>query len=425
LTAAGAAFLLLGHGPIQVGRHADGAVPAPAVAATLQPSPDRAIEWRAMKPTSAAITVADGDTLLDILLRAGAERDDATSAVAALRRVYDPRALKVGQKIDLDFGPRSPALAARPLEAVALAPEPGRRIVTSRTASGFASTANRLPEIREFAHFAGTIKTSLFESATEIGVPPQVLAASIAAYSYDVDFQRDLQPGDGFELMVSRTRDSQGELVRAGEIVYADLVLSGKHLPIYRYIDTSGQVDFYNQKGESVRKALLRTPVDGARITSKFGMRVNPILGFSMMHKGVDFGVPEGTPIMAAGAGVIEKAGENGAYGLYIRIRHDKIHGTAYAHLSGLAKGIRAGAKVKQGQVIGYVGESGRATGPHLHYEVLVNDQQVNPMSVKFKSGNILAGRELQRFKAVVNEAETRLAEVPVATQLALAKKAE
>jgi murein DD-endopeptidase MepM/ murein hydrolase activator NlpD len=416
----------LGQGPSHPERRVEGAVPATVAASSqLQPLPDRLVELRAMRPISAAITVADGDTLLDILLRAGVERDEATAAIAALRRVYDPRRLKVGSKVDVDLGPRSPALAARPLDAVALAPEPGRRVVTSRGATGFEASANRLPEIREFAHFAGTIKTSLFESATEIGVPPPVLAAIIAAYSYDVDFQRDLQPGDGFELMISRTRDSQGEVVRTGDIVSADLVLSGKHLPIYRYVDSSGQVDFYNDKGESVRKALLRTPVDGARITSGFGMRVNPILGFSMMHKGVDFGVPVGTPIMAAGAGLIEKAGDNGAYGLYVRIRHDKIHGTAYAHMSALAKGVRVGAKVKQGQVIGYVGESGRATGPHLHYEVLVNDQQVNPMSVKFKSGNILAGRELQRFKSVVAEAETRLAETPVATKLALAKKAE
>jgi murein DD-endopeptidase MepM/ murein hydrolase activator NlpD len=404
---------------------ADGPIPTEAAHVHSRLSPDRTLERRALEPIRTAVMVNDGDTLLDILLRAGAGRDDATAALAALRRVYDPRTLKVGQRVDVELGPHGEALAARPIETVVLAPEPGRRVTTARGAAGFAASANSLPQVREFAHFAGSIKTSLFDSAMALGVPPPVLATMIAAYSYDVDFQRDLQPGDGFELMYQRTRDSQGEVVRTGDIVYADLILQGKHLTIYRYVDAQGLVDFYNSKGESVRKALLRTPVDGARITSKFGMRVNPILGFSMMHKGVDFGVPIGTPVMAAGSGVVEKAGENGAYGLYIRLRHDKVHGTAYAHLSALAKGLRTGKKVKQGDVIGYVGESGRATGPHLHYEVLVNDQQVNPMSVKFKSGNVLAGRELQRFKSVVAEQETRLAETPVSTQLALAKKAE
>ena len=403
---------------------ADGPMPAGASPSQRFASPDRAIERKAMGPVRTEIVAAGGDTLFDILLRAGAGRDDATAALAALHRIYDPRTLKVGQRVDVELGPPAAGTAPRLLTTVGLAPEPGRRITISHGATGFAASANSLPEVREFAHFAGTIKSSLFESAMAQGVPPQVLANMIAAFSYDVDFQRDLQPGDAFELMYQRTRDSQGEIIHTGDIVYADLTLSGKHLAVYRYVDASRQVDFYNSKGESVRKALLRTPVDGARITSKFGMRVNPILGFSMMHKGVDFGVPTGTPIMAAGSGAIEKAGENGAYGLYIRVKHDGVHSTAYAHLSALAKGIHAGTKVKQGQVIGFVGESGRATGPHLHYEVLVNNQQVNPMSVKFKSGNVLAGRELARFKSVIAEAETRLAETPVSTQLALAHRA-
>ena len=421
---AAGAFLAV-QGSWRAGHRADGAIPVVADAAPHRvfANPDRAIELATQRPKVAAIKVAEGDTLFDILVRAGAARDEANSAIAALRRIYDPRSLKTGQIVDVDFGARDALQAPRPLKGVELMPEPGRRVITTRNADGFSASANRLPEIREFAHFAGSIKTSLFDAAMEAGVPPQALAAVIAAYSYDVDFQRDLQPGDSFELMMARTRDSEGEVVRSGEIVYADLVLSGKHQPVYRYVDSTGMVDFYNPKGESVRKALLRTPVDGARITSGFGMRVNPILGFSMMHKGVDFGVPEGTPIMAAGDGMVEKAGENGAYGLYVRLRHDKVHGTAYAHMSALGRGIHVGAHVHQGQVIGYVGESGRATGPHLHYEVLVNDQQVNPMSVKFKSGNILAGRELNRFKAVVNEEEERLAETPVSTQLALVKK--
>ncbi len=399
--------------------------PAAQPATVAQIPVDRAAERLAMAPKRRDIVVGDGDTLLDLLMRVGVDRTNATAAIAALRRVYDPRSLKVGQRVHVEFGPVAQNSGERPFQTVALSPEPGRRVISSRTGDNFTASANRLPEIHDFAHYAGTIKSSLFESAVAQGVPPQVLAEMIHAFSYDVDFQRDLQPGDAFEVMYQRSIDSQGDVVRAGDIVFAELVLSGKHLPIYRFTDASGVPDYYNAKGESVRKALLRTPVDGARITSKFGMRVNPILGFSMMHKGVDFGVPTGTPVMAAGSGVIEKAGENGAYGLYIRIRHDKVHSTAYAHLSGLARGTRVGAKVMQGAVIGYVGESGRATGPHLHYEVLVNNQQVNPMSVKFKAGSVLAGRDLQRFKSQVAEVETRLAGTPLSTQVALVHRGE
>ncbi len=405
------------------GNLAASAAPAPKTAFPPQPAPDRAAELQALKPVHTAVTVADGDTLSDVLTRKGVDRAVAASAMDALRTVYDPRSLKTGSRVDIEFGPLASGTKTRPLSGIVLNPEPGRRVVVSRSGDGFSATANRLPEIRDIAHFAGSIKSSLFESAVAQGVPPQVLDAMIHAFSYDVDFQRDLQPGDSFEVLYQRTLDSNGEVLRAGDIDYAELTLSGKHLAIYRFTDTSGVADFYNSKGESVRKALLRTPVDGARITSKFGMRVNPILGFSMMHKGVDFGVPMGTPIMAAGSGVIEKAGANGAYGLYVRIKHDKSHSTAYAHMSRLAKITHIGRKVMQGQVIGYVGESGRATGPHLHYEVLVNNAQVNPMSVKFKSGSVLAGRDLARFKTAVAEVESRLAGTPLSTQVAFARR--
>jgi murein DD-endopeptidase MepM/ murein hydrolase activator NlpD len=386
-------------------------------------APDRAQEIAASKPLHAVVAVADGDTLLDLLMQKGVDRNIAANAIDALRSVFNPRALKVGSHIDLEFGPVDSDSSSRPLRKLALNSEPGRRVVVARSGDGFEATANRLPQVHDTAHFAGSIKSSLFESATSQGIPPQVIASMIHAFSYDVDFQRDLQPGDSYELLYQRTLDTQGQVLRTDDVDYAELTLSGKQLAIYRFTDSSGQSDYYNGKGESVRKALLRTPVDGARITSKFGMRVNPILGFSMMHKGVDFGVPIGTPVMAAGAGVIEKAGANGAYGLYIRIRHDKIHSTAYAHLSGLAKGIRPGRKVMQGQVIGYVGETGRATGPHLHYEVLLNNKQVNPMSVKFKAGTVLAGRDLNRFKTAVAEVESRLAKVPVSTEVAMARR--
>jgi len=358
------------------------------------------------------------------MVRNGASRADAAAALAALRRLFDARALRIGQSIDLDFGPARDG-KPRPLDAVALSPEPGRRVMATRVAGGFASSSKRLPATQDFGHAAGAIKTSLFESATEQGVPPQVLAEMIRAFSYDVDFQRDLQPGDEFEVMYERTIDGQGDVLKNGAIVYAELVLSGRRLPLYRFVDSTGFADFYNSKGESVRKALLRTPVDGARITSGYGMRLHPILGYTTMHKGVDFGAPVGTKIMAAGDGVVVDAGYRGNYGLYLRVRHSLQYSTAYAHMSRLAPGIHVGNRVRQGETIGYVGATGLATGPHLYYEVLVNDRQVNPMGVRFKSGNALGGRELARFDEHVAEIEMRLAGTPVQTQVALERAAK
>ena len=238
-------------------------------------NPERILEIRARGPRHAAITVADGDTLLDILMRAGTDRADATAALAALRRVYDPRTLKVGQTVDVELGPATGALTARPLETVALSSEPGRRVATSRSGEGFAASANKLPEIREIAHVAGDIKNCLFESAVEQGMPAQVLSAMIAAYSYDVDFQRDLQPGDGFEVMYERTKDSQGGIVRQGELIFADLVLQGRHLAIYRYTDATGQVDFYNAKGLMVNDGVTHAMRFAAEVKRSAEIVVN------------------------------------------------------------------------------------------------------------------------------------------------------
>jgi murein DD-endopeptidase MepM/ murein hydrolase activator NlpD len=223
--------------------------------------------------------------------------------------------------------------------------------------------------------------------------------------SYDVDFQRDIQPGDRFELMYERLYTEDGQLVRTGAILYANLILGGKSHAFYRYAPKGGEPDYFDQDGSSIKKALLRTPIDGARVSSLFGSRKNPVLGYTMMHRGIDFAAPTGTPIYAAGDGTIEMRGRNGAYGNYIRIRHNAEYETAYAHMSQFAPHLAHGSRVHQGQIIGYVGSTGRATGPHLHYEVLVRGEQINPVSVRMPSGVKLAGAELERF----NKARSRI----------------
>jgi murein DD-endopeptidase MepM/ murein hydrolase activator NlpD len=269
--------------------------------------------------------------------------------------------------------------------------------------------------VSPIAHYKGTIQSSLFDAAISQGVPVGMLTEMIRIFSYDVDFQRDIQPDDQFELMFERGADKKSP----GKLLYASMILSGKPLALYRYEDQQGGVDYYNRDGESVRKALLRTPVDGAKISSGFGRRFHPILHYTTQHKGVDFAVMTGTPVMAAGAGTIETAGSNGSYGLYVKIQHDGAHATAYAHLSRLAPGIRPGHHVSQGQTIAFSGSTGRSTGPHLHYEVLVNEQQANPTSVKFQTGRKLGGKELTRFQSVQKQISAELVQTGISSKLA------
>jgi murein DD-endopeptidase MepM/ murein hydrolase activator NlpD len=260
-----------------------------------------------------------------------------------------------------------------------------------------------------YMHYKGTIQSSLFEAAVDQGVPVAILDEMIKVFSYDVDFQRDIQPDDQFELIYEKGAEKKA----AGKLLFASMTLSGKQIGLYRYTDQQGVTDFYTKDGESAKKALLKTPVDGAKISSGFGRRFHPILHYTTQHKGIDFAVMTGTPVMAAGNGVVETAGTNGSYGLYVKIKHDATHETAYAHLSRLAPGIRPGRPVSQGQTIGLSGSTGRSTGPHLHYEVLVDEDQVNPMSVKFQSGRKLGGKELLRFKGLEKEDGALLSQTP------------
>jgi murein DD-endopeptidase MepM/ murein hydrolase activator NlpD len=234
-----------------------------------------------------------------------------------------------------------------------------------------------------------------------------------------VDFQREIQPGDSFEIYFDRYEDGKGQTVKAGPLLYAGLTLSGQphHLYLYTAKD-DGSADYYDEKGQSVRKALLKTPIDGAKITSGFGNRMHPILGYTKMHKGLDFGAAKGTPIHAAGDGTIEMAGPNSSYGNYVRIRHTGSYSTAYAHMSGFGSGIRVGARVRQGDVIGYVGTTGRSTGPHLHYEVLKDAKQVDPRGIKMPTGRQLAGKELDSFKTAMSDMKSHMAALPVTHQL-------
>lgn len=358
--------------------------------------------------------VKRGDTLMTVLTRAGVSQGAAHDAVTALRPVFDPRALKIGQEIKLTFAPNTDDDSAD-LHSLSLQAGIERDVSVQRAETGDFRPHQTGRALQQSLGRAGAmIQSSLFKAGIGAGVPTEIMFELIRAFSYDVDFQRDIQPGDSFEVVFEQTHDDAGHRVRTGHMLYAALSLSGSLLELYRYQPhDGGPPDYFNAKGESVKKALLRTPVDGAKLTSGYGMRNHPILGYSRMHRGVDFGAPAGTPIMAAGDGVVEMAGLNGEYGNYVRIRHNDSYSTAYAHMSHIAPGLRRGAVVHQGQVIGFVGATGLATGPHLHYEVLAHEHQINPMSVKVPAGRQLAGAELRRFNTAMADAERVIHALP------------
>jgi len=244
------------------------------------------------------------------------------------------------------------------------------------------------------------IMQSLYKSASDQRIPANIIIEFARVYGFQVDFQRDIRKRDIFQIMYEVFKDDNGKTIETGEILFANLKLSGVDLPLY-FFDEEGSKGHYDKSGKSIKKALMKTPINGARLSSPFGMRKHPIDGFNKMHRGTDFAAPMGTPIMASGDGIIKKAGWCGGGGNCVVIKHNSTYQTVYAHMSKFAKGIRSGVRVKQAQVIGYVGSTGKSTGPHLHYEVIVNGKKINSQRLKLPSGKILKGDERKRFETV------------------------
>jgi murein DD-endopeptidase MepM/ murein hydrolase activator NlpD len=367
------------------------------------------------------IVVGKGDTLMELLVRARVPRTEAHNAIAALKKYYDPRDLNPSQSITVFFH-QDPAVADPQFRGLEIVKDKINTVSVSRTDAGdFTANQESREILTQQRAFEGVIDSSLYVSAKAAGVPDAVILDLIKMYSYHVDFQRDIQPGDSFRVLYQQSVTDAGDVIPGRSMVqYAQLTLGGVAMPLYTFKDSSGAVGFYDAKGKSAKKALMRTPIDGARISSGYGMRRHPVLGYSKMHKGVDFAAPKGTPIYASGDGVIEKMGPFSSYGNYIRLRHSGGMSTAYAHLSRFKSGLRAGARVKQGQVIGYVGSTGRSTGPHLHYEVMMNGKQVNPGSIKSQPGVQLAGKNLSTFKATVDKLHNDFQKSKADTAIAL-----
>lgn len=384
------------------------------------------------------VALDSGDTLASMLEDVGISPQDANAVVQAMGKDFNPRALKIGQSFDITYSvatidatggqkPAQPAMTTvmvnhKPVLVPVEAPDAGdhaedsqpisrllslhfsptidQDITVTRTTEGGYTAQIEKKELEVHRHRAGgTIDGSLYLSAMQAGIPADVVKDMIRMFGYKVDFQRDVHAGDKFEVYYDYYYTPEGQPAKYGAISYAMMTLGGKQIPMYRFqADPDEPAEYFDTKGASAKGMLMKTPVDGARISSGFGSRFHPVLGYTRMHKGVDFAVPVGTPVMAAGAGTVQFMGRANGYGNFLKINMGNGWGTGYAHLSRFAPGLRTGARVRQGQIVAYSGNTGMTTGPHLHYEIFEHNSQVNPLTVKIAQGRTLVGALLRKF---------------------------
>lgn len=423
---------------------------APMPGATRQPTDlDQAANTERAAPKSTiethSVTLESGDTLAGALENAGISADDANAAIAALGKVHSARSLRAGQIFDITYnthpdiaGANDPssdddesadmskgaAVPGEPITrliSIRFSPSVEHDITIVRNASGGFEATDTVKQLVSHVHRAGaTIDGSLYLSAMRAGIPTDVVGEMIKMFSYKIDFQRDIHPGDSFEVFYDYYYTPEGMPARQGNISYAMMTVAGKQIVLYRYqASPTDPAEYFDAFGESVKGMLMKTPVDGARITSGFGMRFHPVLGYSRMHKGVDFGVPIGTPVMAAGSGTIAFIGWSNGYGRFLKINHGNGYATAYGHLSRFAPGLHVGSKVRQAQIVANSGNTGMSTGPHLHYEIQVNNQQVNPLHVKMAQGRKLGGKDLRAFQSERLKIDDKLAATRLETKVA------
>ena len=382
------------------------------------------------EPTDESFKLAKGQSLVDVLTDRGVSQEAAKALVASINPIFPVNMIKPGTTFELTLDRQIDFYGREVIFPVELSFDPGPKetlTVEADEDGRFAAAiegarAGTKSQYAQFNHFRTQSKvgSSLYGTAKDNKVPDYIIAEFTRVFAYDVDFQRQVKASDTFDVFYGNPLT--GSSSKRKVLHFAQLTLDGKTKTLYRYTTRDGQTDYYDEQGRSAQKSLLKTPVSGARLTSGFGMRRHPLLGYSKMHAGVDFGVPQGTPIRAAGSGVVKIAGRHGAFGIAVEIKHNDRYETLYAHMSKLAAGIRRGTKVNQGQIIGYVGSTGRSTGPHLHYEVHVDDRPVNPTRIKAAGGKQLAGKELMKFNQLKQRVVAMMQQAPSALQVAQAK---
>ena len=380
------------------------------------------------EPVDKTFTLKKGETLAGKLVDMGVNIALASALVEQLQRVYPLRKIRPGTRfvVTLEQQPDFSGMEVTYPVYLSFSPRPGQRVVVETDDEGqFIARLRRDTKGESktrlagapYRHVRGRISSSLYAAARDHGVPGYIISQMLRALSHQVDLQRQIKKGDTFEILYGKP--FSGTSSRRYVLHYAALTLSGRKIAFYRYTTPDGKTAYYDSKGRSARRGLMRTPISGARISSGFGMRRHPVLGYTKMHTGVDFAAPTGTPIHAAGPGVVIHAGWRGGYGRTVMIKHPTGHVTLYAHQSRIARGIKKGVRVRQGQVIGYVGATGRVTGPHLHFEVRVKGRPINPLRVRTANRRKLKGKALEQFRRRMARINQLLEKVPVTTQIA------
>ena len=341
------------------------------------------------------IIVSKGETFLSILKEFNISEKKSFEIISEIEKLFDLRKLKIKEKILFYLDTNNS------IKIIEFYKNINEKLIVNINSNSIKIENKILEKTSYQTSKEFNINNSLYSDGLKNNLPQDILIKLIRLFSFDLDFQRDIKKNTLVSVLYEYDQIKDNNKFEYKDIFYALININGNKLEYFRFLTDDGFVDYFNKDGKNVKKSILKTPLDGARLSSNFGMRKHPILGYNKMHKGVDFAAPTGTPIYAGGNGVIEFIGNNGGYGKYIRIRHNNEYKTAYGHMSGFKKGLSKGVRVNQGEIIGYVGSTGRSTGPHLHYEIIFQNEQINPLKLKLPSGKVLKGDELYKFQRV------------------------
>ena len=350
-------------------------------------------------------TLKDGDTLTSVLKKTKLTSREIDQLISSTIDKINVNKLKIGTRIEIISNLRD---SEKTVKEIIIYPDAENKINISKVKDKFIVEKDIKTLFSKNKFYEVKIDKSIYSSLKQVEVPDNIIMEFVQLFSFDIDFQRDIRNGNSLKIMFDQYYDKYDNVVKTGSIYFAEINLLSSSYELYRF-KSQDMVEYFNADGKSATKALMKTPINGARLSSGFGMRKHPILGYNKKHQGVDFAAPTGTPIMAAGTGHIEFVGNNGGAGKYIRIKHLNGYKTSYSHLSKYASGIKKNVRVTQGQTIGYVGNTGLSTGPHLHYEVIYNGERINPMKMKLPSGKKLEGENLKNFLLVKEKTDAEI----------------
>ena len=347
--------------------------------------------------TRIAYVSKSGDTYESIIDNLSINKNEKKLILNTIIKEKSLKVLNVNQKFTFKFD----NLSNQKIIKFTIETDKKNEVIFNKTESGNKFVVKKIKKNfkKKLVYKETIITSSLYNSAINLGIKPNVILEFARLYGFQVDFQRDIWKNDSFQIIYEEFVNENDKIVDTGEIIFANLNLQDSDLQLYKYEYEKNKVDYFDENGKSIKKTLMKTPINGARLSSSFGKRKHPILGYTKMHLGTDFAAPKGTPIMASGDGKVLKAGWCGGGGNCVKIKHNSTYQTVYAHMSKFGRGIKRGARVKQGQIIGYVGSTGLSTGPHLHYEVIENGKKINSQKLKLPSGKILKGEERKKFE--------------------------